>query len=117
MSKGFRESFDEGLGATRWAFFKSLPFMLVVTLIFLAVSAVISTLYMLGHTVVERKVFENSFQRTAGLKERLATDEAVLVGLRAQLSNPNLDQNTRTNLEAQAAAIRVRIDTTRRLMK
>lgn len=117
MSKEFREGFNKGMRETRWVFFRSLPLTLMIVFIFLAISAAISTLYMVGHTVVERKVFENSFQRTAGLKERLATDEAALVELRAKLSNPNLDQNTRTNLEAQAAAIRVRIETTRRLMK
>ena len=66
---------------------------------------------LIGSTVVERVVFENSYQRSAALEERIATDEAALVEINAQLQNESLDDGTKANLAAQAAAARVRIST------
>lgn len=65
------------------------------------------------HTVVEREVFENSYQRSEGLKSSIATDEAALAEIERMLRNSNIDVNTRSNLEQQAAAARIRIATTR----
>lgn len=64
-----------------------------------------------GTTVVERKAFEESYQRSESLKSRLATERATLAEIEAQLSRADLDSSTRANLEAQARAIRVRIRT------
>lgn len=64
-----------------------------------------------GDTYVERKVYEGSYQRSESLKARIATDEAVLAEIKVQLTNKTLDVDTRTNLEAQARAARVRIRT------
>jgi hypothetical protein len=64
-----------------------------------------------GDTYIERKVYEESYQRSESLKARIATDEAVLAEIEVQLSNTALDASTRTNLEAQARAARVRIHT------
>lgn len=66
-----------------------------------------------GSTIIEREVFERSYQRSEALKSQIATDEAVLAEIQYQLSNPNLDVDTRHNLEAQASAARVRIATAR----
>ena len=67
-----------------------------------------------GDTVIERKVFEESYQRSESLKARIASDEAVLEEIEAQLTNLKLDNSTRTNLEAQARAARVRISTAKK---
>ncbi len=64
-----------------------------------------------GDTVIERKVYEGSYQRSESLKARIANDEAVLAEIEIQLTNTTLDATTRTNLEAQARAARVRIRT------
>lgn len=68
----------------------------------------------LGHTVVEREVFENSYQRSAGTKQQIATFEAELARLRARLNNPNLSEGTRAEIEAQIAAIEIQLDAARR---
>lgn len=68
---------------------------------------------LIGGTVVERKVFENSFQHSEALNSQIATDEAVVAEIERKLINPNLDADTKHNLEAQAAAARIRISTAR----
>ena len=66
---------------------------------------------MWGDVTMERVIFTNSYQRSSALKERIAVDEATLVEIERKLSNYDLDDNTRVNLEAQAAAARIRIAT------
>jgi len=66
-----------------------------------------------GKTFVERKVFEQSYQRSEGLKTQVATYEAQIVELEAQLKNPNLDEGTRANINAQLSAIRIQLRTAR----
>jgi hypothetical protein len=65
----------------------------------------------IGRTVVEREVFENSYQYTSGQRARANMMNAQLTEIGIQLSNTELDQTTRKNLEAQAAAIRVQLNT------
>jgi hypothetical protein len=66
-----------------------------------------------GETRIQRKVFEESYQRSEGLKAQIANDEAMLAEIDAQLENPELDKTTRANLEAQARATRIRLRTAR----
>lgn len=67
----------------------------------------------IGKTWVERKVFEQSYQRSEGLKERIATFEAQLAEINARLAaNPN--QSTTQSLMAQKAAITVQLNSARR---
>ncbi|MFW9801134.1 MAG: hypothetical protein ACFFFC_00655 [Candidatus Thorarchaeota archaeon] len=62
-----------------------------------------------GRTVIERKVFENSYQRSASLKSQIATHKAALEEIRIRLNSPDLDKTTKYNLEAQAASLRIQI--------
>jgi hypothetical protein len=66
-----------------------------------------------GKTFVERKVFEQSYQRSEALKTQVVTYEAQLAELETQLNNPNLDEGDRANIEAQMAAIRIQLKTAR----
>jgi len=92
--------------------------MIVVAVVVLSVlSFAIKSLFFVGETVVERKVFENSYQRQESLKSEIAINEAALIEINGKLSNPNLDADTRFNLEAQASAARVRIATAQRKLK
>lgn len=97
-----------------WTFFKFLPLFLLVMVTLTGLGFVTRSLGLWGSTAVERKVFEQSYQRSSALKARMASEEANIAELEAQLANPNLDQNTRHNLEAQARAARVRLNTARR---
>ncbi len=69
----------------------------------------------LGNTVVEREVFEQSYQYTAAQRERIATFEAQLAELEARLSDASLDDATRRDLESQRSAIRVQLQQARRV--
>lgn len=98
---------------TKWTMFKFLPLFIGFLIIMSVVGFTLNTLGYLGSTIVERKVFENSYQRSESIKSRIAQDEAVLAEIESQLQNPDLDKNTRFNLEAQARATRIRLSTTR----
>ncbi len=85
-------------------------FLIIISSI---IFGVLNYIGLIGHTIVERKVFENSFQYSEARKSEIATFEAQLAEIDRKLSNPNLDPNTRTNLEAQAAAIRIQLNVAR----
>lgn len=55
----------------------------------------------------ERVIFENSFQYQEARKSAITTYEAELEQIRVQLMRTDLDDNTRANLQAQEASIRV----------
>lgn len=97
----------------RWTIFTFTPVFLAAVAILAAVGFGLKSMGLFGGTVVERKVFEQSYQRSEALKSQVATDEAALVEIERQLTNPNLDPDTRYALEAQASAARVRIATAR----
>lgn len=71
----------------------------------------------IGKTAVEREVFEESYQYTAGQRQKIATYEAQLAEINSKLSDPNLDDATRKNLEAQKSSIKIQLDTARRAQK
>lgn len=89
--------------------------MWILTLSVLTIMVLTGLSYMgvLGKTVVERKVFEQSYQYSAGQQQKIATFQAQMAELERQLANPELDGQTRTNLEAQAASIRIQLNSAR----
>ena len=109
----YRKEVKSGMTEVRWTAWKVLPTFVAIILILSAIGFGTRSLGLWGSTVVERKVFENSYQRSEALKSQIAVDEAVLAEIKAKLTNPNLDANTRINLEAQMSAINVRLRTTR----
>ena len=84
--------------------------LVIVSLIALGL---LSSLGLIGQTIVERKVFENSYQRSETLISEIATYEAQLAEINRKLSS-DLDPQTRMNIEAQASAIRIMMGTARR---
>lgn len=96
-----------------WTVRRFLPLFLGVVALLFVVGFGLNSLGLFGRTVVERKVFEQSFQRSEALKSAIALDEATLAEIERKLRNPNLDPDTRANLEAQASAARIRINTAR----
>ena len=115
--KDYRNEMREIEREGRWTFFKFLPLLVLSLAILFAIGFGLNSLGLFGKTVVERKVFENSYQRSEALKSQLAVDNAALTEIESRLANPNLDTDTRYNLEAQARATRIRIATTKEKMK
>jgi hypothetical protein len=107
----YRDDAREIHREARWTVW---TFLFVMVISLTALGFGLRSLGLFWGTVVERKVFEQSYQRSEALKARIATDEATLAEIERQLTNPNLDENTRHNLKAQAAAARVRISIARR---
>ena len=102
MGSEFREERKE---FGRWWIYV-LGLVIVTSLIF----AGLNYAGVFAKTVVEREVFENSYQYTAGQKAKIATYEAQLAELRGKLSNPELDSTTRTNIQAQISAINIQLN-------
>ena len=69
----------------------------------------LSYLGIIGKTVVEREVFKRSFQYSEARATAIAIYKAQLAEINHKLTNTNLEANTRNNLEAQAASIRIRL--------
>ncbi len=83
--------------------------------VLLLVAISIGVMAMMGYfgkytgTIIERKVFEESYQRSEGLKSQLMTWEAQLASINSQLvSNPN-----DVNLKSQKAMLEVQINQTK----
>lgn len=114
---GYRDEARTVARDARWTFWRFLPLVLIVIVLLALVGFGLRSAGLIGRTVVEREVFERSFQRSESLKARIANDEAVLVEIGIKLGTANLEPNTRAQLEAQAAAARVRIATAKGMQK
>lgn len=110
----YRKEAREIAVESRWTFFRFLPLFVVVVVVFFGIAFGLRSAGLIGGTIVEREVFERSYQRSEALKSQIAIDQAVMTEIEQKLSNPNLDEDTRFNLEAQLSAARVRIETARR---
>lgn len=107
----YRKDMQSTITGGYWTVWKVTPLILLILILLSVIGFSLKSVGLLGSTVVERKVFENSYQRSEAIKAQIATDEAVLAEIQRQLSSTDLDEDTRNNLEAQAAAARVRIAT------
>lgn len=67
-----------------------------------------------SRTVVERKVFENSYQYKSGQRTKEAVYEAQLEEIRHKLSRSDLNNVQRNNLEAQESMIRIQLSASRK---
>jgi hypothetical protein len=61
----------------------------------------------IGRTVVERKVFEQSYQKKAADSDSLSTYDAQLSILRRRLRREDLSREERDNIQAQIDAITI----------
>jgi len=80
-------------------------------LLIMVVSVVIFTALnyagVIGKTFVERKVFENSYQKHEADKTASTVYSAQLAQLRAKLNNPNLGEGSKIEIKAQIDAITI----------
>lgn len=99
---------DEKREFTRWWLL-----ILALAVVTTAVFTYLGYFGSVASTVVERKVFEESYQRKESYKERLATLEASLVELKSRRSNPNLKPETIAEIDTQITVITARINAAR----
>ena len=64
----------------------------------------------LGQTIIEREVFEQSYQKQAGDNQRNKAYRAQLAEINSRLLNPNLDVDLRNQLESQKAMLNIQIN-------
>lgn len=57
--------------------------------------------------VIQREVFENSFQYDQAREKEISTYDAQIAELEGRLLNPNLTESTRTEIEAQLSQLKV----------
>jgi len=86
--------------------------MWILGLIILTIITLTATGYLgkITGTVIERKVFENSYQRSEAIKSEIATYSVQVASLEEQLLNPNLDAGTKANINAQLSAIKMQLN-------
>ena len=87
--------------------------IIILFIVAVAMLWVMKSAIFVGDTVVERKVFEQSYQRQAGIEESIATYEAQLVMIRTKLANPDLTEQERNTLKANEASIEIQLQTAR----
>ena len=109
----YRDEVRTGLKGVRWTFFRGMPLFLLVVVFLALLGFALNSLGLFGRTVVERKVFENSFQYAEAKKSEKAAFKAELAEINRRLTNGDLDKSTRNNLEAHASALRIQLSTAR----
>ena len=91
-------------GCSVWAL---ILVLLVLTIAVLGVTGVIGRVV---NVVVEREVFERSFQYQESKSEQIATYQAQIAELESKLSDSNLSDNAKSDVRAQLAAIRIQLN-------
>tara|TARA_Y100000034_G_C6891049_1_gene409901 strand:+ start:971 stop:1312 length:342 start_codon:yes stop_codon:yes gene_type:complete len=109
----YRNSADTVRTESSWTFWRFLPIVVIFFIIVGGIGFGLKSLGLIGSTIVEREVFEQSYQKRAGDAAQLSTYKAALAEVEAQLQIPGLDAQTKARLEAQATSIRVRINSER----
>ena len=83
--------------------------VLLLIVISLIVLSLLRAGGLIGQTVLERVVFEQSFQKQAGDNAKLSVFKAQEASIQVQLRRSDLSQSQRADFEAQLAAIRIQI--------
>lgn len=77
-------------------------FLLIISVI---VFGVLNYVGLIGKTFVERKVFEQSYQKSEADKTANTVYSAQIAQLKGKLNNPDLNAGTRAEIKAQLDAL------------
>lgn len=105
----YRKEVNEIEKEARWTMFRVLPLLIIALIIVAALSFALRSVGLIGKTVVEKKVFEQSYQRSEGLKSGIAMYEAKLASVNSRLMSVNLTEQDKQDLLAQKAALNIQI--------
>ncbi len=86
-------------------------FILVLLVVTIGVLGATGVAGRIVDVVVEREVFERSFQYQEGKSDQIATYRAQMAELEGHLANPELSAGGRANINAQLSAIRIQLNT------
>ena len=87
--------------------------MLLLFVVAIVVMFAVSNVGLFFGTKVERAVFKNSHQYQEAKSQEISIFRAQLNEIDRKLRTPGLDPQTKSNLEAQASAIRVQLESAR----
>ena len=111
MNNDYRQSAGHAAREASWTFWRFLPISIAIIVILSAIGFGLNSAGLIGSTIVERVVFENSFQYKAGMAQRGAIMEANIAEIDALLStNPTNRQdllNQKSLLRVQLRAITI----------
>ncbi len=85
-------------------------FFLVLLVVSMAVLGATGALGRIVNVVVEREVFERSFQYQESKSEQIATYQAQMAELESKLADSNLSDSAKSDIRAQLAAIRIQLN-------
>lgn len=107
----YRENATQFKKETRWTFWKFLPIFITFIIVISGLFFGLRSIGLIGSTIVERQVFENSFQYKTGMAQRAAVLEANIAEIDSLLmSNPDNKQellNQKSVLKVQLRAITI----------
>lgn len=111
MSNDYRNEARQVAKETSWTFWRFLPITVVALVVITVVFFGLRSFGLIGSTIVERKVFEESFQYKEGMAQRAAILQANIVEVDVLLKgNPENRQdliNQKSILSAQLRAITI----------
>lgn len=81
--------------------------LLIGTILVLTVTGVAGRIV---DVVVQREVFERSFQYQESKSEQIATYQAAMAELESKLADSNLSDSVKSDIRAQLAALRIQLN-------
>ena len=85
-------------------------FFLALLILSMGVLGATGVLGRIVDVVVQREVFERSFQYQESKSEQIATYQAAMAELESKLADSNLSDSAKSDIRAQLAAIRIQLN-------
>jgi hypothetical protein len=103
----YRKEFNEIHADMKWTLWKILPLFVALIVIVTGLGFGLRSIGLIGSTVVERKVFEQSYQRNEALRAEIAQQQATIQVLELQLVNASASEGVLIQTQINAARIRL----------